>query len=257
LRLIAGFLTAAAIAVAARRARSLSASGAVAATIIGTIAVAAGWRWGALLILYFVSSSLLSRFGRAEKERRTASIVEKGGERDAVQVLANGLVFAIAAAGEVMAPGTHWLALGAGSLAASAADTWATEIGTLYGKNPRSILTGRVVPVGTSGGISVPGVLATLAGSLVPAIVIPASVIPSAMRDLLLAGVTGSLIDSILGATVQSRRWCPTCERETERRVHDCGATTKHARGIAWLDNDAVNLLSNAAGGLLAMVLAR
>jgi uncharacterized protein (TIGR00297 family) len=252
LRLLAGLILAAIVALAARRARSLSASGAIAAFALGAIAVAAGWLWGLLLIVYFVSSSLLSRFGRAKKEQLTASIVEKGGERDARQVLANGLVFGIAALGEVIAPNGHWLALGAGSLAASAADTWATEIGTLYGKHPRSILTWQRVPPGTSGGISFPGLLGAVAGSLILTLVIP-----SAARDLLFAGLAGAVADSLLGATLQSRRWCSACERQTERQIHDCATPTTHHRGLRWLDNDAVNLASNMMGGLLALLLSR
>src|SRR5258705_4914502 len=85
-----GLLATVAIALAARRARSLSRSGALAAVVVGTAAVAAGWGWGALLFLYFVLSTLLSRAGAAEKAARTAGIVEKGGARDATQVIANG-----------------------------------------------------------------------------------------------------------------------------------------------------------------------
>src|SRR5665213_2130338 len=97
-RSLEGAIVAACVAFGAKRAGSLSMSGALAATIVGTLAVAAGWDWGALLLLYFISSSLLSRIGRATKERRTAAIVAKGGARDAIQVLANGGVFAAAAA---------------------------------------------------------------------------------------------------------------------------------------------------------------
>ncbi|MEO6877867.1 MAG: DUF92 domain-containing protein, partial [Gemmatimonadaceae bacterium] len=61
----------------------------------------------------------------------------------------------------------------------------------------------------------------------------------------------------VLGATVQARRWCEPCSMETERTVHRCGATTTARRGLAWLDNDVVNFLSNAAGGLLAALLIR
>jgi uncharacterized membrane protein len=70
-------------------------------------------------------------------------------------------------------------------------------------------------------------------------------------------GLAGVLVDSLLGATVQRRRWCPACERQTERTTHDCGTPTAPRGGLAWLDNDMVNLLSNAAGGLVALALAR
>jgi uncharacterized protein (TIGR00297 family) len=273
LHVLLGFVVAAAIALAARRMRSLTSSGAVTATAIGTIAVAAGWSWGILLVIYFVAATSLSRLGRAEKELRIASIVAKGGERDAVQVLANGLVFASAAIAMLLHPSTYWFALGAGSLAASAADTWATEIGTLYGKRPRSILTGRLVPPGTSGGVSIAGTAATIAGAAFIASVVILSATPALMRSggpalmrsggkdlfwpIVAGGIAGSLIDSILGATVQSRRRCDVCACDTERPIHDCGNATRAIRGIGWLDNDMVNFVSAIAGGLLAATLVR
>jgi uncharacterized protein (TIGR00297 family) len=257
-RALAGLLLAATVSVLARKARSLTTGGAVAATFIGTVAVAAGWNWGALLILYFVSSTLLSRSGRALKEQRTASIVAKGGERDAIQVLANGATFAGAAIAMLIRPDVRWIALGAGSLAAAAADTWATEIGTLYGGEPRSILTWRRAPAGTSGGISAIGTLAVVSGAMFIAILTKLfGATPAVARHVALGGIVGALIDSLIGATIQARRWCVVCERETERTMHDCGVETRHLRGWPWLDNDMVNFLSNAAGGLLAALLSR
>lgn len=257
-RTVSGLALAALISLVARRSRSLTSSGTIAATAVGTLAVAAGWSWGALLIVYFAISTALSRLGRASKERRTASIIAKGGARDATQVLANGAMFAAAALAATMWPDVRWIALGAGSLAASAADTWATEIGTLYGGNPRSILTWRTVPVGTSGGVSAIGTVAAVAGAVFVALVVAALGWASIVaRNVMIGGLAGAIVDSLLGATVQSRRWCDVCQRETERMVHDCGTSTRHLRGSVWLDNDLVNFLSNAAGGLIAAILAR
>jgi uncharacterized protein (TIGR00297 family) len=257
-RAVLGFVLAAAISLAARRTRSLSIGGAIAATLIGTVAVAAGWNWGALLILYFVSSTALSHVRRTEKARRIGAIVEKGGERDAVQVLANGALFAGAAIMMLIRPHARWIALGAGALAASAADTWATEIGTLSRRLPRSILTGRPVPTGTSGAISLAGTVAMAAGALFMGLllVLLGWTLEIAMT-VVIAGVFGAMIDTLLGATLQTRRWCAACSRETERAVHDCGIATAHKRGLGWLDNDLVNFLSAAAGGLLAALLSR
>ncbi len=258
LRLLVGLVAAAAVAAMARRFRSLSTGGAVAATCIGGAAVSAGWGWGAILILYFVASTLLSRVGRAQKEARTSAIVAKGGERDAVQVLANGALFAGAALAMAWHPSPSWLALGAGSLAASTADTWATEIGTLVGGEPRSILSGKSVAAGTSGGVSAAGLLASVAGAAFIAFCALAFGWPnSVVRLVFVGGLVGALADSVLGATLQARRWCEPCSMETERMVHRCGATTGRRRGLAWLDNDVVNFLSNAAGGLLAALLIR
>lgn len=250
------------IALVARRGRSLSTSGAVAAVTIGTAASAAGWNWAILLILYFVSSTALSRFGRSEKERRTTSVVEKGGTRDAAQVFANGAMFLLAAIEMAFSPDTRWIALGAGALAASAADTWATEIGTLYGGQPRSILSWRPLAPGMSGGVSFAGTAASVAGALFIALITFAGNSSNDRRVLIacavaVGGFAGSLADSVLGATMQSRRWCATCQRETERQVHDCGSATTARRGLAWINNDVVNFLSTVIGGLLAARLVR
>lgn len=257
-RTLIGFFLAAAIAEAARRARSLTTGGAVVATLLGTAAVAAGWNWAILLIAYFVSSSALSRVGADAKARRTSAIVAKHGERDAVQVLANGALFGAAALAMVVRPHAQWVALGAGALAGSAADTWATEIGTLSRTDPRFVFGWRRVAAGTSGAVTPAGTAAMIAGAAFVAFLVLALgwSAPIALR-VALGGLVGAVLDTLLGAAVQSRRWCDVCQRETEREIHDCGAATRHHRGLAWLDNDLVNFLSGAAGGLLAALLSR
>jgi uncharacterized protein (TIGR00297 family) len=247
-----------AIALAARRARSLTDGGAAAATVVGTLAVAAGWAWGALLIAFFVSSTLLSRWRAADKERRTGAVVEKGGERDATQVLANGGVFAAAAAAMLLWPHPAWAAAGAGALAAAAADTWATEVGTLARGRPRALLTWRPVAPGTSGAVSAQGTAAMLAGAAFVALAARLLGLPGDVAVAALAGgVAGAVADSLLGATVQARRWCDRCDSATERRVHDCGAATRHAGGIAAVGNDAVNVACGVVGAAVGWWCAR
>jgi uncharacterized membrane protein len=69
------------------------------------------------------------------------------------------------------------------------------------------------------------------------------------------AGLAGATADSWLGATVQSVRRCPRCERETERERHSCGTPTRHVRGWPWLTGDFVNLLCGLTGGLIGFIL--
>ncbi len=69
-------------------------------------------------------------------------------------------------------------------------------------------------------------------------------------------GLTGSLVDSLLGATVQAIYYCAACSRETERPVHGCGRPTKLIRGWTWLNNDLVNLAASLIGGLVSALLA-
>jgi uncharacterized membrane protein len=78
----------------------------------------------------------------------------------------------------------------------------------------------------------------------------PSSTLP---RAVILAGFSGALVDSLLGATVQQVRYCDACRRETEVRVHDCGQPTRLIRGFSWCDNDMVNAIATAVGAAVAM----
>jgi uncharacterized protein (TIGR00297 family) len=249
LRAGTGAILAIVVSAIALRRRTLTQDGAVAASVTGMICAAAGWSWVAILLAFFTTSTLLSRFREKSKAEMTRGIIEKGSERDAVQVFANGGAFTLAAAGSFVAPSDAWHLIGAGAIAASAADTWATEIGTLFSGSPRSILTWRKVSPGTSGGISAAGTAAAVAGAAFIAAVATLTGWPlRAACAALAGGISGCLLDSVLGASLQAKRWCDACGRETERNVHDCGATTRHAGGIGWMNNDMVNALSSIGG---------
>jgi len=254
-RAVIGAVLSVFVAVAARRARTLATSGVIVASVMGTISLAAGWSWGALLLTMFVSASILSRFRERQKAKRVGPVVEKGAERDAGQVLANGGVYAVAALGSLLGPSPIWYAIGAGALAASAADTWATEVGTLAEGDPISIISGRRVAPGTSGGISLLGTAAGVGGALFIGAAAALAEWPIPFAAVALGGLAGALAESLLGATVQARRWCERCETSTERLVHGCGTPTKHAGGLAGFDNDAVNAVCSAVGALVALLL--
>src|SRR5260221_12280610 len=96
--LLAAVLVATSIAAIAWRAHSLSGSGAFAAIIVGTAAMTSGWRGGGLLVLFFLTSSLLSRGRRARREDVTGGIIAQGGTRRAAHVLPDGGVDALCAA---------------------------------------------------------------------------------------------------------------------------------------------------------------
>ena len=260
-----GFLLAILISFLAYRAHSLSRSGALAATIIGTIIFGiGGWPWAIPLLTFFITSSVLTR---AFKKRKLAlsEKFSKGGERDSGQVFGNGGIAAVFAVLHLFYPEATWPWIGfAASLAAVNADTWATELGVLNPNPPRIITDLReVVEKGTSGGISLMGTLASLAGAALIGILAsllgpgPASV--STIIIVSLAGLAGSLFDSLLGATVQAMYFCPKDNKETEKHpLHTCGTETVHIRGWKWLDNDRVNFACGAVGvvvGLLTTML--
>ncbi len=257
LRAVAGLLLALVIARTARRAGALDGSGAVAAVVVGTACMAAGWAWGALLLLFFGTGSALSRWRAHERAARTGGVVAKGGARDAAQVLANGGLFAataLAGAGPWTAGwSAGWLAAwsgaAAGAVAAATADTWATEIGTLARGAPRSLRGWRPVPAGTSGAVSIPGTLALGAGAAAMALATLALGLrlPAAVGALV-GGIAGALADTVAGAALQERRWCPRCDVGTERAEHDCGARSVRVGGVPGLGNDAINVLCGAVG---------
>jgi len=255
IRAVIGAVVALGVVAVSRRAHALSTSGAVAAVIVGTLAVAAGWSWGALLFSMFVAASALSKAGNGQKAARLAAIVEKGSERDAYQVLANGGVFCAAALGQIISPSPVWLAMAAGALAASSADTWATEVGTMSAVDPISIITGKRVPPGTSGGITLVGTAASVAGALFIAVVAALAAWPTSFAAIAVGGSVGALADSVLGGTLQERRWCDLCSKETERLVHSCGTKTRLVGGLAGLNNDAVNAACSGIGALVALAL--
>jgi uncharacterized protein (TIGR00297 family) len=254
-RAVAGGLLAVSVAFVARRTSTLSASGAAAAVAVGTLTIAAGWSWGFLLLAHFVASSALSKLGERKKAELVGPVMQKHGERDARQVLANGGMYAVAALGYLLVPSPIWYAIGLGALAASAADTWATEVGTLAGGEPVSIISGRKVPTGTSGGVTLVGTLAGVAGALFIGGVATLANWPVAFAVAALGGVAGALADSLLGALLQARRWCDLCAKSTERLVHSCGTPTRHAGGVAGFDNDVVNAVCSGVGALVAIII--
>lgn len=247
-----GFVAALVIAAVARRLRALTEGGAVAATIAGTIAVAGGWGWAALLIAFFVSSTLLSRVRSSVRDKLLKGRVAKPGARDATQVLVNGGPFLVAAIAYAVRPGPLWQMAGVGALAAAAADTWATELGTLSVQPPRSILSGRTVHPGTSGGVTMLGFLGALGAAVFIGMVAIVAGWPwQAGIASLAGGLVGCVVDSLLGDALQVRRRCERCGMATEQVVHRCGTPTIVTGGVRWLNNDGVNAASTVVGALI------
>jgi uncharacterized protein (TIGR00297 family) len=237
--MIVAALLAGGVAAAAYWRRALTLEGAVAATVVGTVTFGRGGkRSAAMLLAFFVSSSMLSRL--RERQEQTGLAQEKGARRDAWQVLANG------------GAATAFLLLRsrggfAGGIAAAGADTWATEIGLLARARPRLITTWRRVEPGTSGGVTVPGLWGSLGGAAVVGLA------SGSRRGLWLAvftGVFGSLLDSVLGATVQALYRCRVCGALSESEKH-CGLAGVRVRGCEGVNNDVVNGVSTTASAAL------
>ena len=237
---------------------SLARSGAVGALIIGTLTFGfGGWQWGVLLALFFVSSSLLSHYKEKEKQS-VAEKFDKGHRRDMGQVFANGGIGAIIAVLSAIFPSPYWFPLFVGVMGTVTADTWATELGTLSKKPPRLITSGRVVAVGTSGGITVFGTAVSFIGGFLIGFTAGLFMSTGAEGFVFavagaIGGLAGSLFDSLLGATVQQIYTCDVCGKETEKKIH-CGQATRPFKGLSWMNNDLVNLLASIFGGFTAVV---
>lgn len=255
--LLAGLFLGVLISLLAYQARALSGSGATAAALSGGLVFGlGGLNWALLLLLFFVSSSGLSR----TFARRKAGLSEKfskGSRRDWGQVLANGGLGALLALAHGLWPDQAWPWVAfVGAMASVNADTWATELGVLNPHPPRLLTTLKVVERGTSGGISPLGSLAALAGAMVVAgcaeMLSPGG--PGIFAAATVGGMVGSFFDSWLGAVVQAIYLCPTCQKETEcHPQHSCGTPTILRRGWRWMDNDVINFGASLAGALAAL----
>ena len=218
----------------------LSAGGSIVASAFGFCLLwLGGWPWVVPLLLFFGTSSILSKIGKTSKLREKGK--KKDDIRNATQVLSNGgiawvLLLVYALTGDLI-----WYAGFVGSLAAATADTWATEIGRLAGGRPRNIISGKVIEKGLSGGITWQGTT----GSALGALLIGLSCVPFYDNTLLycivlglLSGLTGSVLDSILGATVQAKyRVLETGE------IIEGGIDAQESQkisGAAWVTNDLV-----------------
>jgi uncharacterized protein (TIGR00297 family) len=219
----------------------------VAGTVVGsTVFGFAGLGPAVVLVLFFVSSSALSALpGGGVRSRRGAR-----------QVLANGSAAALAACLHSLHAFADLALLGA--VAAATADTWATEVGVRLGRQPRSILTFRRQPPGTSGAVSLPGTLGAAAGALAVAGVghwlVPGLYV-GALSAVALGGLAGSLADSVAGAGFQAVYRCPACGATPEVVRHaDCPERALRVSGLPRVDNDVVNVIATATGAAVSLL---
>jgi uncharacterized protein (TIGR00297 family) len=236
-----------AIATAGWGLRALTGGGAIAATLVGTLILLRTGVPGLLALgAFFVGATLISRLA----PDRTGALDGKGTRRDAVQVFANG---AAASLGGLVPGAGLWIVTA--SLAAAAADTWATSTGAWSRAAPRDILRWHPVPPGTSGGVTIAGTAGALVGAASVGVAAALGAGMAALFPLaLVVGMLGMLADSVLGAALQGRFHCDACDLATEQRVHRCGQTSRATGGIRWLSNDGVNALATAASALAGLV---
>jgi uncharacterized protein (TIGR00297 family) len=211
-RALLGFGLNAAVALLALSARSIDRGGAVSAVLIGTVITAAlGVGGFAVMVAFFVLGSLATKLGYRVKAARGIA-QEKGGARGWRNAWANGGVpaFLAALAGLTAAPLHDLLTLAyAAAVATAAADTCSSEVGKAYGRRTFLVTSLRPVPPGTEGAVSLEGTLGGLIGGLLVAFTGVAFGLygPRAAILVGIAGLLGSLAESVLGTVAERKGW--------------------------------------------------
>lgn len=247
------------------RKRSLDASGGLAAFVVGLLTCLAGYRFAAVLILFFISSSFLTKLS-PHKKRKIEADFKEGGQRDWLQVVANALLGTLLCVVWLQVVGVgdrYFLDFGAqpvpslilaaflGHYACCNGDTWASELGVLAKGSPVLITTFKQVPKGTNGAMSPLGTAASLGGGLFLGLVFFISSAFFCVEPMSapqwpvilvggFAGFVGSLLDSLLGATLQYSGFCS----RQQKVVAQPGPTVKHLTGADVLTNGQVNFVS-------------
>lgn len=237
----------------AYRLRFLDAGGAAVTGLMGgAFLYFGGWAWVVPPVIFFFSSSLLSVWS-ARRQGATQLHQVRGSRRDGVQALANGGVGCLIVIAAHFTPfaGAYWTF--AGAFAAAAADTFATEIGTALRGRTWSIISGVRTEPGTSGGVSLAGFGASLAGGALVGISAAAALGTFRLAPIVVvtvAGFAAGVVDSLLGATVQVRY------RTRAGVITDASSTddlpNERAGGWRCVNNDTVNFLCTAAGAAAA-----
>ncbi len=200
--LLAAFAITALFAALAYALGMVSRGGAVGGFVVGILIYASlGPRGFAVLALFVVGGSLLTRLGYSRK-RRSGTAEAGGGRRGARNALANCGVGVACALLYALTSSDAFVAAFVASLGAAFADTAESEVGQLYGRAPRLISTLREVQPGTDGAVSLSGTLAGIAAACLTAavgLVLGMVAVPAA-PVVALAAFLGTVADSLVGA---------------------------------------------------------
>lgn len=280
IRVVGSLILGAGLAFKGYRGGSLDTSGAVGAALVGWGTLYAGVRFGVVLGAFFFLSSAMTRVGGEIKKKIDENHVpgKASGARNWIQVAANGLVPTFLAMSYSFATGGPEYLLGVNNafetpLAAAfigyygccCGDTWSSELGVLSRKMPRLITTGKECKPGTNGGVTTLGLVASAAGGFavgfafwcgglfVPVVTgnVTLALQFAAQWPVLViglgAGLVGSLMDSLLGATIQFSGYCS----ERRRMVSKPGPTVTRTSGLNFLSNSAVNFVTASLCALI------
>ena len=175
--------------------------------------VLGGVGWFLTLMSFYAVGGLASKYRFDEKAARGVA-QENEGARGTGNVLANSAVALVALVGyaataHVALPPAPFALAFAGATATAMADTLSSEIGGLF-DGPRLVTTLKRVDPGTDGAITWQGEFAGLAGALLvgglAAVGMPLGDLVGGGGIVVLAGVAGMTVDSLLGALIEGDR---------------------------------------------------
>ena len=211
--------------------------------------------FGFVLLLTFLFGSVIVDKIKKHKHNDD-SIVKKGDTRDAIQVIANGLIPMVMAILYSITMNKVFIVGYAAALAEAFADTCASGIG-VYSKSTLDLFKMKKIKLGLSGGVSVIGTVASLVGALVISAIALAfgAVNVKLFMIVSLSAFLGAFFDSFLGSLFQIKYKCNVCEEITERELH-CNKKTEKYSGFAFFDNDVVNLMSGLFSAVFATLIA-
>lgn len=256
--------------------KSLTLDGAVTAVIVGSsIWLLGGFQGFCLMGIFFVSSSLLSKFKTGEREALGLDkLHDKSDVRDYTQVLANSLAPLIFLIIMKISGSTFWYLGFVCAFCAANADTWASEIGVLSKTKPKYLIKGTEVKPGLSGGVTILGLIASFLGSSLIAFSYlgmnilagfsnyfsPLSLLKGVGQQnsmllimasalLIIGGFLGSLLDSLMGELLQVKYQSKNplvgiTERAVDQNLNNIAEKNIKLKGISWMDNNAVNFIS-------------
>ena len=142
------------------------------------------------------------------------------------------------------------------ALAEEFSDSVASDVGRLSGKPPRDILTLKHIETGISGGVSGLGLISACIAAFTAVAIGYAFGVMDLWKYLILSALAfgGTIIDSILGSSIQVLYKCPVCNLFTERKTH-CDSTAVKVKGISIIDNTTVNLMSGIIIAIITIAL--
>ena len=231
----------------------LTFGGIVAAVVLDLLVSISLGNFGFTLLLSFLLLSVV--IDKLKKKLKGKDMIaKKGDRRDAVQVLANGLIPAIFATIYLFTNNFAFVIAFCVSLAEAFSDTAASGIGSLS-KSAYDPFRRKRLEVGLSGGMSVLGTLASLiAPALFLTIALAFGILdPKWWLISSMIAFSGALLDSLLGSLAQAKYRCCICSAVTEKETH-CGERAELVSGLRFVTNDLVNLISALFASCLAAV---